>query len=102
MKVRKEEIAASASFMVVLAIASFGIWNVIIEGNTPQRANPILGAIGAFVMLTLAGRSYFSGSHGDARRNGRRERPFVFWMMTLSMAVLGGGLLLFAIVLAGR
>jgi hypothetical protein len=101
--VKKEEIAAA--FLAVMASIGVlaAVWRIVINGgdfSSTGRNSPVFGFLLGLSLLGLTAYQYRRGSLGEPTRNGRVERPFVFWCVIYAFGFAGAGFLfirLFAI-----
>ena len=94
MRFRKEEVGALAFLTMAILLAGGSVYRIVIEGQdwTSRRAPWWVAVIGAFCLgfsIYLLSKDSF----GEPERNGRRERPLVFWSFVFAFACFGAGFL---------
>jgi hypothetical protein len=102
MKIRKEELAAFALVTLSVVLLSFGYDNIVVDGLQSERKSPVTALIMGLILMSFLAHSARQQHFGDAARNGRVERPVVFWQMAFAMFVLGTGLIVLSVVQMAR
>jgi hypothetical protein len=101
--VKKEEIGAALLATMSLIGISAAVWRVVINGeelSSTGRTSPAFVLLLGLGLLGLMAYQYQRGSLGEPARNGRTDRPFVFWCFLFAFSFAGAGfvfLSLFAI-----
>ena len=94
MNVKKEEIGAASLMVLALIGISTAVWRIVINGeqfSSTGRTSPAFGLLLGLGLLGLTAYQYRRGSVGEPARNGRMERPFVFWCFIFAFAFAGVG-----------
>lgn len=94
MKVKKEEIAAASLLLMSLIGISASVRQIIFGGeefSSTGRYSPLFGLLLGVGLLALTAYQYRQGSLGEPERNGRADRPFVFWCFLSAFGFAGVG-----------
>jgi hypothetical protein len=102
MRLAKEEIIGLtlASFSVIGVYAAFD--HVVSDGAELSRRSPLFGILLGCFCIGLVAYQYRQKSFGDTVRNGKAERPIVFWSVFLAFLVAGLGLIVISSVVIFR
>lgn len=102
MKLAKEEIAGItfAAFVIIGIYAAFD--HVVTDGADLSRRSPLFVILLGFLCIGLVAYQYRQGSFGDALRNGKTDRPVVFWSVLLAFLVAGIGLIVISSIVIFR
>jgi hypothetical protein len=104
MTLKKEEISALILAALAVVMVIFGTKRIVFEGLefSSRGRSPIWGVIVGAGCLAVAAYQIWKGSIGEPDRNGRRERPLVFWSSFLAFAISGVGFVVLGLFAANR